>query len=381
MVDFIKGIENLNNRFPEHKIVEELSSISGRFVDVNEFPESKTAESLLNVLDTKFKGKEDLFIKVGSFINEESKKIIYMNEPDKIKYKFVLNGLLNFLKSGNIDALEQFNLDEINPYSVHDDVFFDKLKKSLANDVAEEKPRFEISETVINRATVNEKIVKDEKEDEEENDVQHHPLWYVLDNIDEENAGIVSVKNDNSENAEEKEFNGKTVFIGDKSKLNFNETDASASVSVGNKVNTLNISHDKDVDVPNVAMNSTFNGVVDYMEAKGDVPFEFTINTKTEEFKQNFISSIMYFVRKDVITNKITTNSNINGAKVSTLKGKISSFLVDGMSISYDDFATFKSYDDFVAFEERVNARKLDKDKESVRDKLLENEIINNVAR
>ncbi|MGN0929996.1 MAG: hypothetical protein ACI4N3_05135 [Alphaproteobacteria bacterium] len=381
MVDFIKGIENLKERLPEHKIVEELSSVSGRFVDVNEFPESKTAESLLNVLDTKFNGKEDLFIKVASFINEESEKLIYMNELDKIRYKFVLNGFLNLLKSGNIDALENINLDEINLNSVRDDVFFNKLKDTLEIKNTEKKPRFEISEKIINRANVNEEInEKDEDETEEDENAVHHPLWYVLDNIDEKDAPVVYVEDDNTENAEEKEFKGETVLIGDKSKLHFSEEDA--VVSVGNKVNTLNISHDKNVEVPNVAMTSTFNGVVDYMEAKEEIPFEFTVNTKTEDFKQNFISSIIYFVRKDIIANRITSNSNINGVSDEPALGdKISSFLINGMSISYDDFATFKNYDDFVAFEERLNERKLDEEKEDVRNRLLENEIINNVSR
>ena len=88
------------------------------------------------------------------------------------------------------------------------------------------------------------------------------------------------------------------------------------------------------------------------MEEKNQIPFDFNINTKTEEFKKSLFEIIKLNQQKDILIDNDDINS-IN--KDDKFKDKVSKFIDDGVEISYNQFNTFKNFEDFKNFQSKVN--------------------------
>ncbi|MBD5405732.1 hypothetical protein HDR59_04260 [bacterium] len=370
---FEKGIENLDNRDPVIVLCGEVGSMVGRFVD-GDVSESETTKKLIDIYHTKFDGKAEEFEEILKFmkslaevlperVNNGNVKL----DKDDLKLKNILNRLMTSLE---VDDVEH----------IYDEFLSASFSAVTVGMIEEEAPRHSMTiNEVINptKMNVNETVNEDEKVDEKT--ASHHPLWYVINNVDESQSENVDVENDvESSDVEKVDFFGKEVSVGDKTKINFvDEKKKKSSVSMGADTNSINIAHDKKTNVSRAALNTTFKGVLDYMSANEEVPFDFVINTKTADFKKEFIGSIIAHSMKDRMKDTIKDNSLINGvSKEPLLAGKISSFVINGMNISYDDFSKFSSYEDFEKFEEKMN-----KDKGNVRKKLLENGMVNNSGR
>lgn len=365
---FEKGIENLDNRDPAIVLCGEVGSMVGRFVD-GEVSESETTKKLIDIYHTKFDGKAEEFKEILSYMKylaeslpEKINNNVKLNE-DSLK-KGVLKNLLNSLEQESVDVVyDYFKLSKFN-----EDLFVDETKHHNSITLNE----------VVNPSKMNVDEVVEDKEDKADN-VVHHPLWYVLNKVDEQQSEKVDVENDvESSDVEKVNFFGKEVSIGNKTKINFvDEKKKKSSVSMGADTKSINIAHEKKENVSKTALKTTFKGVLDYMSAKDEVPFDFVINTKTDDFKKEFIGSIIADSMQDRMKDTMKNNNLINGvSKEPLVAGKISSFVINGVKISYDDFSKFSSYKDFEEFEKKMN-----KDKEDVRKRLLGNKLINNVGR
>ena len=361
---FEKGIENLDNMNPVIVLCGELGSTVGRFADRN-VSESETTKKLIDIYHTKFDGKADEFEEILQFMKSLAKGLpektnnVKLNKDDK-KLKNILNRLMTSLE---VDDVEH----------IYDEFLSASFSTVTVGMIEEETPHHSITlNEVINpsKMNVNEVVNNDTKKDN-----VHHPLWYVLDKVDKDQSANVEVESDKeSSNTEKVDFFGKKVSVGDKTKINFlGEKKKKSSVSMGANLSSINIAHERKENVSKLALQTTFKGVIDYMSAKDEVPFDFVINTKTADFKEEFVDALVMYSRLDNIDNKLKNNVSDK----SLVAGKISSFVIDGMQISYDDFLTFSGYADFEKFEKKVKG----KGKENVRKKLLENKMVNNASR
>ncbi len=414
---FEKGIEDLNARDPIIVLCGEVGSMVGRFSDGN-LSESKTTEDLIEVYHTKFDGKEQYFENILLLMKRVAKELPGMSENGSFVSKALLNTVLNSLKKDNTEDIIKFydsvssSLDEY-MFTRNDEAFISKVMNALSDEDKEEKglqvisprsvkPLFTINEVVAPDKKEKVKIedVKENKKEEiskDEKRVSHHLLWYVLNNVRDEdsNRGIEYEDSEGKKRyATDRQYTKNPELVSDKSKIFFQKS----QVYVGNHSNSLNISHKKNEVTDREAIASSFKGVVDYMESKAEIPFEFKINTKSDEFKKEMVSTILMYVKINEVNSKVKslkakkkvfelaeveTDSNEKGLMKEdfVLKGKVSSFNIDGKVFSYADFVNFaksnKGYDDFVKFEEKIE----EKEKEAVRQNLLKNQIINNVNR
>ena len=413
---FEKGIEDLNGRDPVIVLCGEVGSMVGRFSEEN-LSESKTTEDLIDVYHTKFDGREDYFENILTLMKRVIKELPRMSKNGSFVSKALLNTILQSLMKDDFEDIVKFydsvssSLDEYMS-NRRDEFFISKVMDALSSENKEEKGLQVISpkdnkfsytiNEVVNPDKKEKAKVEDIEEDKKEeisNEVKkeaHHLLWHVLDNVRDDDPNHKVEYEDSEGNKRyvaDRLYIQNPESISDKSKIFFSKT----QVGVGNHSNSLNISHKKNEETSNDAMLSSVKGVVDYMEAKAEIPFEFKINTKSDEFKKGMVSTILMYVQMDEIRSKtkkssdakskvfelseveIDENNSLTKSDEFKLKGKVSTFNIDGMVVSYADFAKFKFYSDFVEFEEKTKEK--GKGKEAVRKRFLENEIINNVDR
>lgn len=379
MVDFSNGINNFDGELKRatNKLNDEMKKIEKQndsftmddahiIVAVPDaIAELSSHASVLNKkesdfakeLQDKFSSIEDMkvLIETAEVFKNALDMMESLDDKNKTEFKRMFLHDMSILP---VEKLKDVLHKRAKGYAIHYNEY-DGLSDYIQHNIRKNHV-FSISEVVDNdKINVNEAVALDEEDDKDEVDEEyklHNMLWYVLDNVNVETTDV-EVEDDTTESAEEREFNGKTVLIGDNSKLKFaGESKNEANVSVADKKNTLDISHSKKSVVPVDAMASSFKGVVDFMEAKDEIPFDFTLTTQTPQFKQDFISSIIDVLHKDEIANKVTANAMVAGvAKDSKINGRISAFVIDGVTIPYNDFITFNSYDDFTKFEEKMN--------------------------
>lgn len=269
---------------------------------------------------------------VDSSINGENKSIFASN------YKYQLDTkVMKFFE--NDEPLNMSVIDKMIS-SINE---FDLVKNFTAS----------LYEGNTGNAYMSEKLTSGNGEDE--NDKSVAPiLSYVLDNILQDEKDDVKVVPDNSLESENYDFYGDKLKISDNSQIKYkSDKEKFDTKIVGNsQENSMTISHSKNINSPEFAVMSALNGMVDFMSAKQQLPFDFNINTKTETFLKTLFDSIRKLQNIEMFQNNVSQNAMVNSVKTDDIKNKISSFVIDGVNIPYDNmqkFVNFKEFSDFIS--------------------------------
>ncbi len=296
---------------------------------------NKVVEKILDFYNSQYENKDKLKEKIITISNWCRDTITKINQEEedwnnKETLRHNLNLVMNYLENGDISH-QTFDtiLSYLNTFNVEN-----------------------IFEGFLSEALVNSGYM-DEQVENEKNEILPI-LSYVLDNVLDEDKDNVKVDEDADLDEENYTFFDKKVKISDNSKVKFKSESGrfDSNVIGDSNKNSLVFSHDKGVNAPQNAVNSVFYGMIDFMEEKNQIPFEFNINTKTEEFKKSLFEIIKLNQQKDILIDNDDINS-IN--KDDKFKDKVSKFIIDGVEISYNQFNTFKNFEDFKNFQSKVN--------------------------
>ncbi len=299
---------------------------------------NKVVEKILDFYNSQDENKDKLKEKIITISNWCRDTITKINQEEedwnnKETLRHSLNLVMNYLENGDISH-QTFDtiLSYLNTFDIEN--IFEGF----------------LSEALVNSGYMDEQI---ENVENEENEILPI-LSYVLDNVLDEDRDNVKVDEDADLDEENYTFFDKKVKISDNSKVKFKSESGrfDSNVIGDSNKNSLVFSHDKGVNAPQNAVNSVFYGMIDFMEEKNQIPFEFNINTKTEEFKKSLFEIIKLNQQKDILIDNDDINS-IN--KDDKFKDKVSKFIIDGVEISYNQFNTFKNFEDFKNFQSKVN--------------------------
>lgn len=309
----LEFVKSLSDKFEKHIainfVIEKLSFIAGFISRVQE---------VINDNFTLLENKE----KANEFKDYIEKTLL--NSDD---YLETLNNVERYIKSQTKNPQNSF----LYPMAV----------------VQPSRYELTLSEGIFDKAFVNEEVLSDDEKNEQ---VVHHPLWYVLDNISDEDSLNVDVKED-EKSSDVRSFNGKEVKIGDASNITFrNDNDViGTKVSMTKADNNMTISHQKDKEVVNGSVKSSVLGLLDYMSESKQSPFVFNINTKTPEFKKTLVEELIALKNADMALKNEKEKSFV-------LKDKVDVFSFDGKVIPFSIFESFKDYE---AFDNYVNGKGL----------------------
>ena len=296
---------------------------------------NKVVEKILDFYNSQDENKDKLKEKIITISNWCRDTITKINQEEedwnnKETLRHSLNLVMNYLENGDISH-QTFDtiLSYLNTFDIEN--IFEGF----------------LSEDVFNSGYMDEQV------ENVENEILPI-LSYVLDNVLDEDKDNVKVDEDADLDEENYTFFDKKVKISDNSKVKFKSESGrfDSNVIGDSNKNSLVFSHDKGVNAPQNAVNSVFYGMIDFMEEKNQIPFEFNINTKTEEFKKSLFEIIKLNQQKDILIDNDDINS-IN--KDDKFKDKVSKFIIDGVEISYNQFNTFKNFEDFKNFQSKVN--------------------------
>ncbi len=217
-----------------------------------------------------------------------------------------------------------------------------------------------VGENVDNTNMVH-PLIKFLKRVESRSDEKYKKAFTVISSKDEENGTVTK-------------FDGNDYLIADDASVTYKTKTTSNKITADMETNNMTISHRKSHKVENKVIVDTILSTVDYMNDKGQVPFELSINFKTEDY----LKSVVWFLY-DFTDAQLAKKSKEDINESKNILAKIKSFNFGGVKISKDELLKSTSPETAKKeFEDKIN--KIIKDKEEL-DKKKKDEEFNNASK